>query len=116
MLRLSASGRSASRRAFEWLSPLGSLGAAGSGGGSACFRIRPDPQVVDVFIYNISDNQPVELTTFFELVLVWNKGVSYGLFSGHQQGFLIAMALVISALLWAWAAARRIGWAPGRLA
>ena len=69
-----------------------------------------------LFIYNISENQPVEITSFFELVLVWNKGVSYGLFSGHQQGFLIAMALVISALLWVWASRseNRLGaWAFG---
>ncbi len=56
-----------------------------------------------LFPYGIADRQPVEITSFFELVLVWNKGVSYGLFSNHQQGFLIAMALVISALLWVWA-------------
>ena len=45
-----------------------------------------------LFVYDISVHQPVEITSFFELVLVWNKGVSYGLFSGHQQGFLIAMS------------------------
>ena len=47
---------------------------------------------------------------------MWNKGVSYGLFSGHQQGFLIAMALVISVLLWVWASRseNRLGaWAFG---
>ena len=51
---------------------------------------------------DIENRQPFAITSFFELVLVWNKGVSYGLFRAHEQGFLIALSLVITALLWIW--------------
>jgi len=54
-------------------------------------------------VYDIAVNQPVVLTPFFEMVLVWNKGVSYGLFPSHAQGVLIALSLAITALLWVWA-------------
>jgi len=54
-------------------------------------------------VYDISANQPIALTPFFEMVLVWNKGVSYGLFRSHEQGVLIGLSLAITALLWVWA-------------
>jgi signal peptidase II len=53
-------------------------------------------------VHDIAANQPVTLTPFFELVLAWNRGVSYGLFSTHKQGFLIALALALTAVLWMW--------------
>ena len=53
-------------------------------------------------VLDIDGRQPLALTPFFELVLVWNKGISYGLFRSHAQGFLIALSLVINALLWIW--------------
>ena len=53
-------------------------------------------------VLDIDGRQPLALTPFFDLVLVWNKGVSYGLFRSHEQGFLIALSLVITALLWIW--------------
>ena len=54
-------------------------------------------------VYDIAASQPVAVTPFFDLVLVWNKGISYGLFPAHAQGFLIALSLVITAFLWIWA-------------
>lgn len=56
-----------------------------------------------VAIFDIDERPPVVLTPFFELVMAWNRGVSYGLFSTHQQAGLIALALVITAFLWLWA-------------
>lgn len=53
-------------------------------------------------IYRIAEKSPVRVTSFFDLVMVWNKGVSYGLFATHQQAWLIALSLAISAVLWAW--------------
>jgi signal peptidase II len=53
-------------------------------------------------VYDIGSRTPVALTSFFDLVMVWNEGVSYGLFSSHTPLVLIAVALVISAGLWLW--------------
>jgi signal peptidase II len=54
-------------------------------------------------VYGIIDKAPVRVTSFFDLVMVWNKGVSYGLFTTHTQEWLIALSLVITAVLWVWA-------------
>lgn len=53
-------------------------------------------------VYGIALRQPVQLTPFFDLVMVWNRGVSYGLFSTHTQEWLIAISLVITLFLWMW--------------
>jgi signal peptidase II len=54
-------------------------------------------------VYEIEARAPVPLTSFFELVMVWNRGVSYGLLNTHTQELLIVMSLVITVLLWLWA-------------
>jgi signal peptidase II len=56
-------------------------------------------------VYNINEKGNISITSFFDLVMVWNKGVSYGLFTTHTQEWLIAMSLAITALLWVWACA-----------
>ena len=53
-------------------------------------------------IYDIGARQPVSFTPFLDLVLVWNKGVSYGLFNTPNQGFLVASSLLICCVLWLW--------------
>lgn len=58
-------------------------------------------------VYGIIEKAPVRITSFFDLVLVWNKGVSYGLFTTHLQEVLIIVSLVISLLLWVWACGAR---------
>jgi signal peptidase II len=54
-------------------------------------------------VYGIIEKAPVSITPFFDLVMVWNKGVSYGLFTTHTQEWLIALSLAITAVLWVWA-------------
>lgn len=54
-------------------------------------------------VYGIEDKAPVPVTPFFDLVMVWNRGVSYGLLATHTQGLLIALSLIIAAVLWLWA-------------
>jgi signal peptidase II len=54
-------------------------------------------------VYGIVEKAPVRITSFFDLVMVWNKGVSYGLFTTHTQEWLIALSLAITAVLWVWA-------------
>lgn len=54
-------------------------------------------------VYGIVEKSPVRITPFFDLVMVWNKGVSYGLFTTHTQEWLIGLSLAIALLLWVWA-------------
>jgi signal peptidase II len=56
---------------------------------------------------DIQARMPVRVTPFLDLVLVWNKGISYGLF--QQQGVagqwvLLAIKAVAIVLLWVWLA------------
>ena len=54
-------------------------------------------------VYGINEKATVTITSFFNLVMVWNKGVSYGLFTTHTQEWLIALSIAITAVLWVWA-------------
>lgn len=58
-------------------------------------------------VYDISGRQPVSVTSFFDLVLTWNMGISYGLLRTQQQGILIAVSLIVSLILWSWACKSR---------
>ncbi len=53
-------------------------------------------------IFDIETWQPVTLTPFLDLILVWNQGVSYGLLKTHTQGLLIGISLMITSVLWIW--------------
>jgi signal peptidase II len=58
-------------------------------------------------VFGIIEKAPVRITSYFDLVMVWNRGVSYGLFSTHTQEWLIALSLAITAVLWVWACGTR---------
>jgi signal peptidase II len=56
-------------------------------------------------VLDIESRQPIALLPVFDIVLAWNRGISYGWLSGAgSQGTLIAMALLIGAGLWVWLA------------
>ena len=58
-------------------------------------------------IFGIAARQPVALFPGFDMILVWNRGISYGWFSSHEAGarwLLIAVSLVVAAILWRWLA------------
>ncbi|HLH96874.1 MAG TPA: signal peptidase II [Xanthobacteraceae bacterium] len=58
-----------------------------------------------LYVYDIADRIPVRVTPFLDLVLVWNKGISYGLFQQQGalgQGMLLAIKAVAVILLWIW--------------
>jgi len=60
-----------------------------------------------IYVYEITDRGKVVLTPFFDLVIVWNEGISYGLFpqgSRAGQGVLIAIALAATVALMIWLA------------
>jgi len=47
----------------------------------------------------------LELAPFFNLALVWNHGISFGMFSGHRRPFIvITLSVIIMGilLLWLW--------------
>lgn len=66
-------------------------------------------------VYGIIEKAPVRIASFFDLVMVWNTGVSYGLLSTHVQEWLIALSVGIAALLWMWACGARSALAAAAL-
>jgi signal peptidase II len=60
-----------------------------------------------LFVFDLQNRGVVRVTPFFDLVLVWNKGISYGLFQQrgpYGQWVLLALTVVAVALLWTWLA------------
>jgi signal peptidase II len=59
------------------------------------------------FIVDIALRQPIAVTSFFELILVWNRGVSYGLFQQNSEAgrwalIVFSLAASIGLSVWAW--------------
>jgi signal peptidase II len=60
-----------------------------------------------IYVFDIAARVPVRITPFLDLVLVWNKGISYGLFQQQDalgQWALLAIKAVAIVLLWIWLA------------
>lgn len=58
-----------------------------------------------LFGFNLAEQGRVALTPFFDLVLVWNRGISYGLFAADSQAqvwFLVAVKTIITLILIVW--------------
>ena len=52
--------------------------------------------------FDISGNDFIEVTSFFSLNLIWNKGIAFGLFSLNQglyYNFITVVILVITAII-----------------
>src|SRR5690606_38456988 len=57
--------------------------------------------------FDIGGKGAVEVAPFFDLVLVWNRGVSYGLFQQDSDAgrlILVVVNVIASLALWAWLA------------
>jgi len=57
--------------------------------------------------FDIAAREPVSVTPFLKLVLVWNRGISYGWLAQHDNAgrwLLIGFSLTISVWLWLWLA------------
>ncbi len=53
-------------------------------------------------VVGIASRPPISLTGFFQLVMVWNQGVSFGMLThdaSYMRWFLIAIAVVICAVM-----------------
>lgn len=66
-----------------------------------------------LFVYDIAARGAVRITPFFDLVLTWNKGISYGWFQAETpmaQATLLAIKLVavVALLVWLWYAHNRL--------
>ncbi len=54
-------------------------------------------------VMDLPNRPPIEVTSFFNLVTVWNQGVSFGMFASHNQPLiLIAVASIITVILLVW--------------
>ncbi len=63
-------------------------------------------QTIKWYLLNIvqmEERRQITITPFFDLVMAWNQGVSYGLFITDTQGLLIIVSVLISIVLWVWA-------------
>lgn len=48
---------------------------------------------------------PIEITPFFDLVMVWNRGISFGMFAGQNQPYVLmalSCAIIYILLDWLW--------------
>jgi signal peptidase II len=60
-----------------------------------------------LYVFDLPARAPVRLTPFLDLVMAWNKGISYGLFQQEGpfgQWLLLAIKAAAVALLWVWLA------------
>jgi signal peptidase II len=60
-----------------------------------------------LYVFDIQARVPVRIAPFLDLVLVWNKGISYGLFQqegAFGQWALLAIKAAAIVLLWFWLA------------
>jgi signal peptidase II len=60
-----------------------------------------------LFGFDLAEKGRVFITPFFDLVLVWNRGISYGLFAADSQAqvwFLVAVktAITLALIVWLW--------------
>ncbi len=53
-------------------------------------------------VVNMDLRQQITITPFFDLVMAWNHGVSYGLLKTHTQALLVILSILISIVLWIW--------------
>lgn len=54
-------------------------------------------------LFSPSDTAAIEVLPFFDLVLVWNYGISFGMLAGHEQPLLLitaSLAIVFILLMW----------------
>ena len=63
-----------------------------------------------VHVFNLQVSGPVDVIPFLNLVMVWNRGISYGLFQQYSEIGQIALTIVsfaASILLWIWSCRMR---------
>ena len=61
-----------------------------------------DQLTKNIVLNEMDVSKAIKLTSFFNLVLAYNTGVSFSLFSGHNPYILSIMALIVCALIAWW--------------
>jgi signal peptidase II len=87
-----------------WWGPLSGLGLAVA---TAALALDQASKLWLLLWLDLGARGIVTLTSFLDLVLIWNRGISYGLFQQDGplgQWVLIALKIVAVALLWIWLA------------
>ncbi len=59
-----------------------------------------------LYALGFNEGDKLTLTPFLDVVLVWNRGISYGLFQQHSglgKWLLIAFGLIACVIVWVWA-------------
>ena len=87
----------------HWL--WGSMSVLGLGIAALTALIDQAHKAWMLYIYDIGAKGTVTLTSFFDLVLVWNRGISYGLFPqdsalGRWGLILFAIAASLALVVW----------------
>ncbi len=62
-------------------------------------------QASKLYLIDLMARHPggIEVTSFFNLVMVWNRGVSFGMFAGdNMRWILVAITTVISVIVLLW--------------
>jgi signal peptidase II len=64
-------------------------------------------------VFDIGLRQPIRVTPFLDLVLSWNFGISYSLFSAQNETarfalLAVQLCLIAALALWLWRAQRRL--------
>jgi signal peptidase II len=93
----------ASRARFFW----GPLTAGGLAAAAAVSVLDQSAKLWLLFVFNLSERGAVAVAPFVDLVLTWNRGISYGWFQQdgpHGQWTLLAIKAVAVVLLWIWLA------------
>jgi len=92
------------------LSLAGSLSTTGLAVACAIFIVDQLHKWWMLGPFDIATRQPVRVTPFFDLVLAWNRGISYGWFAQESETgrwALIGLSLVVTFGLWLWLAQAR---------
>lgn len=93
----------AARSSYVW-GPLTPLGLATA---LTAVVIDQAAKLWLLFVFDIAARQRVSVTPFLDLVLVWNKGISYGLFQQEGpvgQWVLLTLKALAVVVLWLWLA------------
>ncbi|ARN81895.1 signal peptidase II [Methylocystis bryophila] len=64
-------------------------------------------------VFGVAEREPIRLTPFLDVVLSWNRGISYSLLSARDEvaryGLLgLQLAIVAGLCFWLWRAPRRL--------
>ncbi|MFK8032533.1 MAG: signal peptidase II [Hyphomicrobiales bacterium] len=66
-----------------------------------------------LFGLSMREGDRLEITPFFDLLMVWNRGISYGLFQqsdGIGRWLLVVVGLIACAVVWIWANRSQSRW------